>query len=343
MRVSSPIMAFAALVALAPSSAWAQVGSVRGKVVDGEGSAVADATVSVRAAAGRGLTFKSKTKKDGTFLQLTAQTSGPWTVTISKDGYKSWETATPLQVPLGGEAVVLPTVTLWTSNDSRAPVTMTQETAKRVEAERKELDALSAQVDAATGDIEAADMAQQAGDATLATQKLDAAEAAYRALVETNPTIARLHLNLALVLEKKQLWDAAEASYLKAAEINPELIEAYVGAAAMDMNAGQPAKAVELLERALKTHAEDPQLQFLMGLARFNMGDYALASALFEKVRQTDAGNAEPYYYLGVIAVAQNRAAEAVGLLQKYVAMRPTNARNLKVAEDMLAALKKAK
>jgi hypothetical protein len=48
-------------------------------------------------------------------------------------------------------------------------------------------------------------------------------------------------------------------------------------------------------------------------------------------------------HYLGVIAIAQNRVADCVALLRKYIAMRPSNARNLKNAEDILQSFKSAK
>jgi tetratricopeptide (TPR) repeat protein len=343
MKRFGRVLGFAGLLGMMAGGAFAQVGTVRGKVVDSEGNAVAGATVSVTAAAGRGLGFESKTKKDGTFLQLTARTSGPWTISVAKEGYQTWQMREPIEVPLGKDAVQLPTITLYGAGDARAPVAMTEEQAKKAAAERREFDALAANVDAATALMEAADAAQQAGDAALATEKLDAAEAAYRALADAHPAIARLHFNLGLVYEKKRQWDNAAAAYMKAGELKPEMTEAYAAAAAMKLSAGQFAAAGELLEQALKDNADNTQLQFLLGLARFNQGKYPEATTLFEKVRQTDSANAEPYYYLGVIAVAQNRVADCIGLLQKYLAMRPSNARNLKVAQVMLASLKKTK
>jgi cytochrome c-type biogenesis protein CcmH/NrfG len=345
MRRWVPVLGFAWLLAMTSSEVCAQVqvGTIRGKVVDSEGNAIADARVSVKATAGRGLTYQSKTKKDGTFLQITTATSGPWTLSVSMDGYQTWEIREPVEVPLGRDAVQLGTITLWRTGDARAPVAMTQEQTKKAAAERRELDALSTRVDQATAFLEAAEAAQQAGDAALATQRLDAAEAAYRALVDANPLVARLRFNLGLVYEKKRQWDSAAAEYIKAAELKPEMVEALAAASAMYLSAGQSAAAAELLEKSLKDQPDNGQLQLLLGMARFNEGNYPAASALFEKVRQTDAANAEPYYYLGVIAVAQNRVPESIAMLQKYIAMRPANARNLKVAEDMLRSLRPKK
>ena len=316
-------------------------GTVSGTIHDGDGAPVVGATVVVDAVRGVAVSYTSKTKKDGTFVQITSSTSGPWRVTASKEGYRTWQIPEPVLVQLGGPATALPAVTLWKNDDPRAPALLSPEAMKQLEAERKEFAALAAEYDVAVVQLEAADAARQAGDEALASQKLDGAAAVLAALIEKHPSVAMLRLTLGLVYEKKQQWDAAATAYLKAAELKPDDVEAYRRAAAMFFNLKQLQRVAEVCESGLKASPSDARLLSLFALARFNEGNYAAALTLFEKVKQADAADAEAYYYLGVIAVAQNRVPDSLALLQKYVSMNPANARNLKSAQDMLLALKK--
>ena len=54
-----------------------------------------------------------------------------------------------------------------------------------------------------------------------------------------------------------------------------------------------------------------------------------------------DPTNAEPYYYLGTIAVGQNKTAECIAHLEKYLSLNPQNAQNVATAKGLIAALKK--
>lgn len=307
--------------ALTASHAFAQFGGIRGQVVDDEGNPLKDAKVVVETIGGQKFTLESKTGKDGTFHQVTTHTSGPWIVTVTREGYQPWRTADPLRIPLGGQTVVLPTVTL----ARRATVSEVR----------------SGQFKEATDLIVAADAAAQAGDATGAQAKLDEAEAAFKSFVAENPDEAGAYFNLGLIYDRRQDWGQASESYLKAAELNPEMTDASVGAAAALINAQDSARAAEVLEGALVAHPDNASLQSLMALARYNQGNMAEAAALYEKVRQAMPGNPEPLYYLGMIAVQENRRDDAVALLEEFLSLNPPDPASVETAKNLLAALTK--
>lgn len=306
---------------LTASHALAQFGGVRGKVVDDEGNPLKDAQVVVETTAGQKFTLESKTGKDGSFHQVTTHTSGPWIVTITKEGYQPWRTVDPLRILLGGETLVLPTVTL----------------ARRV----TEGEVRSQQFTEATTLLTEADAARQAGDQAKALAKLDEAEAAFEAFLAENPEEAGAYFNLGLVYDRRQDWEPAIANYLKAAELKPEMAEASVGAGAALINARESARAVEVLEHALAAHPDHTPLQSLLALAQFNEGNTVAAAELFEKVRQTMPDNPEPLYYLGMIAVQESRREDAVGLLEEFLSLNPSDAANVETAQGLLAALTK--
>jgi hypothetical protein len=52
---------------------------------------------------------------------------------------------------------------------------------------------------------------------------------------------------------------------------------------------------------------------------------------------------ADAYFHLGTLMVGQNKVTEAVGYLEKYLAMNPTNPQNKATAEGLIAALKPKK
>jgi Flp pilus assembly protein TadD len=322
MRRCAIVVGLTLVSMLAASDLFAQFGSLRGKVVDTDGNPVPDATVVVEPIRGQAMSLNSKTGDDGKFQQLTTHTSGPWVVTITKEGYVSWRTPDPIRVPLSGAPVTLPTVTL-------------ARTAPSAEEVR------SQQFKGATDLLIAADAAWRAGDATGAREKLDAAEAAFTEFVELNPALSGGYFNLALVLDRKQEWNQASANYLKALELEPEMVDASVGAGAALINAREPARAAEVLEAALARNTDHTRLQSLLALARYNEGRLAEAAALFETVREAAPADPEPCYYLGMIAVQENRADDAVALLEEYLSLDPLDPANVETARDLIAALKK--
>jgi cytochrome c-type biogenesis protein CcmH/NrfG len=72
-----------------------------------------------------------------------------------------------------------------------------------------------------------------------------------------------------------------------------------------------------------------------------NAGRSKEGAAAFKKMAELDPANPEPYYHLATLAVGENRVAEAVAQLEKYVGMSGQDPRNLDTAKRLLQALKK--
>jgi Flp pilus assembly protein TadD len=170
--------------------------------------------------------------------------------------------------------------------------------------------------------------------------KLDEAEAAFRALIEKNPTVPQLHHNLAVVLARKKDAAGAEAEYLKSLEVRPDYIEGYMGLSNMYLANNQGDKAVDLLTKALAAQPDNAKLVFQLGYAQFNSGQYEPAAATFTRAAALDAANSEVHYYLGTIALTSGKKAECVEHLEKYLAMKPANPQNAAVAPGLLQACK---
>jgi len=313
------------LLALAAAPAFAQVGTVKGKVLDPDGNPVADAVVTVKPAEGRGIAFTTKSKKNGTYLQLTSQTSGPWILAVAREGFEAWQTADPVVVPIGGD-----------------PVTIDVKLVRAVPRPDAAQLARAAQFTGATSQLLAADAAAKAGDQAGAREKLAAAAVTFADIVAKEPENAKAHYNLAFVYDRQQDWERAAASYKKAAELDPAMVDASVGATAAYINARQLPKALEIGEAANAAHPGDARIETLLALALYNSARYAEAGVLYEKQRVALPENPEPYYYLGLIALNENRPADSLALLEKFVTMRATaNPSYVKNAEDVIAVLEK--
>jgi tetratricopeptide (TPR) repeat protein len=302
--------ALVAGVCLSGGTASAQTGTARGKVVDEKGQALEGAVVSLEYQGPMTRKFETKTNKKGDFTQVGMQ-PGVYRVTANKDGYAGSFVETRISL---GEPTYLPEIKL-------VPKAVAQAAAAD-----KGMDELR-------GGFEKANALMNEG-------KLDEAEAEYRALITKNPTVPQLHHNLAIVLAKKKDVAGAEAAYLKAVEVKPDYVDGYAGLSTLYLSNNQGDKAVELLNKALATRPDDPKLQFQLGLAQFTAGQYEPAAATFTKVSAADAANAEPHYYLGTIALTSGKKAECVEHLEKYLAMKPTNAQNAAVAPGLLQACK---
>ena len=67
------------------------------------------------------------------------------------------------------------------------------------------------------------------------------------------------------------------------------------------------------------------------------------ASAAFRKVVKLDPANVEAHFYLGSVAVGENKVGEAIAELEKYVSMSGQDPQNLATAKALLAALRPKK
>ena len=89
-----------AALAVAPVNAQTQTGNVTGRVIDAQGAAVVNATITLISSTGRQL--ESRSGGDGmfSFVQIAP---GPWTLRVDASGFASWRqtvTASPSPAPL---------------------------------------------------------------------------------------------------------------------------------------------------------------------------------------------------------------------------------------------------
>jgi tetratricopeptide (TPR) repeat protein len=311
---------------LAASPADAQTrttAGIRGKVVDEQGAGVPDVQIDMEflGESRQKITRSQKTDKKGGFVRMGIP-DGRWKFTFTKEGYKTY--VMEMDLSLGGfseaEDVVLVAAAPAPPAEAAGPVAAVLPPAPE---SNKAGEAYGKAVEAA-----------QAG-------RYDEAEAAFKEILAQFPDLAPAHYNLAWVYQKKKDWKAAEAEYQRVTELEPAKSDSFIALAAVRELDGRGAEAVEALLAAAPGFEQDAKFHYALGMTAANAGRPKEAEAAFQKAVALDPGHAEPLYHLATIAVGNNRVAEAVGLLEKYLAMNGQVPENLETAKALLAALKK--
>jgi len=315
----------AALVLSPPAGAQTKVtGGVRGKVVDEQGAGVPDVKIDMDFLGESRVKIAKtqQTDKKGGFVRM-GMAEGKWKFTFTKEGFKTYVMET--DISLGGFSEV-PDVVMHHGSASASAAPEGQPVAAVLPPTPESNKAGETYTKA----VEAA----QAG-------RYDEAEPMLKEVIAQFPNLGPAHYNLGYVYQRKKDWKAAEAEYQRVTELEPTKSDAFVALAAVREIDGRTKEAADGVIAAAPAFAQDAKFQYALGITCLNAGKSAEAEAALKKVVELDPANPEPYFHLATIAVGANHVAEAVGLLEKYLAMSGQVPANLETAKGLLGALKK--
>jgi tetratricopeptide (TPR) repeat protein len=307
------VVALAVLLTVSAVPALAQ-SVVRGKVVDGQGKPVPDATVLFEATDANRKT-QTKTDKNGDFLQV-GLSSGAYKVTATKDG------------------VGTQTLNSNVRQGQNNPLSFTLSAASGVSAADKEA---AVALQAAAG---AAVEAMKAG-------RHDEAIAKFNEVIAKMPTCADCYYNIGTAYVAKQDYAQAETAFKKMVELKPDAAEGYTGLAGVynaqkkfDLAAEASSKASQLGGGAGGGGAEGSYNQ---GVILFNSGKFAEAKTQFEAATKADPNMGMAHYQLGMTALNLGQIPEAVSALEAYLKVEPNGpkAAEVKTALPALQAMLK--
>jgi tetratricopeptide (TPR) repeat protein len=309
----------AALVVVA-TPAYAQLGSLTGKVVDEAGKPVPDAEVSLDFTGEMNLHFKVKTDKNGTWTRAgLIAVGGRWNVTAKKGNLSGG--LPNVEVALGG-AKVLDDITLRAGGSSGGTAT-DEATAKKNEEARKLIAEANTALTANNYDVAVAKL-------TEATTKTD--------------KCIECFVRLGDIYVKQSNPDKAEESYKQAIALDDKTVEAYDGLAIvyntqkkLDDAAAATSKAMEL--RSAKGGPVDPMAAYNAGVVFWNQNKFPEAKAQFQKAVQAKPDLADAQYYLGMCLLNEGNTADAKTALQEYMKLAPTGA-NAPTAKAILDEMK---
>lgn len=301
-------VAFAFLAAAQP--AFAQAGMIRGTVRDTNGQPVADAKVTIEAAAD-GRKFETKTGKNGEYSQIGLR-SGAYKVSAEKEKLGETVTVSVRQGPPAMTNMVLrPVAGLVSKEKADQLLKMFNEGLE----------------------------ADKAGDR-------DGAIAKFTSAAELNPACADCFFNLGLSQSAKKDYEKAEAAFKKAIENKPDHADAYTGLASIynaqrkfDEAAAATAKAAELAGPAA-AGGGSADSAFNQGVILWNAGKVADAKKQFESAIQINPSHAEAHYQLGMALVNEGNLAGASTELDTYLKLAPSGP-NATQAKALLSQLPK--
>jgi len=304
-----------ALVAIA-TPAYAQLGSLKGKVVDEAGKPVPDVDISLDYTGEMNLHFTAKTDKNGVWTRAGLVAIGRWKITAKKGDLIG---IIPSQeIYLGGAKEVADIVLRPASGGAGGGM----DAAKKAAAIK-----VLAEVNTA-----------------LAANDLDAAIAK---LTEANTKIDKCidcYVRLGDVYTKKSELDKAEEAYKQAIVLDEKSADAYEGLAVVyntqkkfDQAGTASAKATEL--RGASGGGGDATSAYNAGVIFWNQSKIPEAKAQFQKALQMNPAMAEAQYYVGMCLVNEGKLPEAKTALEAYLKMAPTGA-NAPTAKAILDSMK---
>ena len=308
--------------------AFAQNGTLKGKVVTEGGTAAAAVEVVLELTGDTPRTIRTITDKFGEWIRPGLPVGGTWKITAKKD--KDIGEATVV-VKSGDNKV--PDIILMTPETRASGKKMvSNEEAAKVNKHAEEVKALTTEVNAAV----------EAG-------RFDEALAKLKSLDEKIEKCVPCVMKMAEVLVKMKDEVAAEAALMKGVEYDPTsaepwrlLANLYNNQKKFDEATKAGAKANELMGASGGT--SDATSLLNQGLIFWNAGKYPEAKAEFAKAAKADPKMADAHYWLGlatfnVASTGQGTLADAKAPLSEYLKLDPKG-QYAEVAKALLAQIK---
>lgn len=282
------------LVALA-SPAFAQGGTLRGKVIDDQNKPVDGAKVTM-VETGTNRKFETKTDSKGEWRQI-GLSPGNYTVTAEKDGLSQM-----FEVRVGLD-------TKEVNFALGQGGTMTAEQAKK-EAER----------------VEGIKAAFAEGATLTNAGKLDEAITKFNEVLVEVPKCVECHVNLGAIHSRKQDWAKAEEHYKLALEMRPDSVESMNGLANVYNSQKKFKEASEMSAKAAKLGGDtgaSAESLYNQGVIAWNGNDFPKAQELFAAAIKADEKHAESHFMLGQVHLNLGKLPEAAKEFEAYLKLAP--------------------
>ena len=316
------------VLAAVPARAQLEMSTIRGLVKDTEGQPVPDVQISMEfnGESRSKIVKTASTDKKGAYIKAGLR-NGDWSIAFAKAGYRTHTIKTYIS---GGLVTEIPPVTIAKGESPAAPAGQAAAPAPGTPAP-------------AAGGEHAKQVSQTYNKAVEALQagKADEAEALFKSALVDMPELAEAHTNLGYIYIQRKDNAAAEAEFRKVVELRPAASAGYVSLATLLGTNKREQEAMALLTEAAPRFEQDARFQFALGATAFNQNQIEAAEAAFQKVTQLDPANAEPYFFLGSLALNRGDLPAAVERLEKYLAVAPPDGANVAAAKALLATLKK--
>jgi tetratricopeptide (TPR) repeat protein len=322
----------AVLCVLLATPAFAQLGSLKGRVVDEAGNPVPDADITFEYTGEMTYRYTGKSNAKGEWVRAGLYSvGGRWTVSAKKGNLAGF--VSNIDVPLAavgevGDIVIRAGGKVAAPNAGRSESQMEQ-MAKEQAALKKIFDE---------------------ANAALSSNSFDVALAKLTEALTKVENCAICHVRMGDVYVKKDDPAAAEEAYRKAITADPKSPEPYDALAILYNRQKKFAEAADAAKKASELHAAagpgaggsaaDASSAYNAGAILMNQGKVAEAKAEFLRAIQLDPKKADAHYQYAMTLLNEGNMAEAVKALEQYLALAPTGP-NAESAKGMLPELKK--
>ena len=315
-RLSLALCAVVLGLAVAAAPAYAQMGQLKGKVLDGQNKPVEGAKITIVMTEGINRKFETKSKKGGDYLQI-GMPPGNYTVTAEKDGMTQ---SFPVRVGLDMKEVN------FVLKPGGAGGTMSKEEAAKAAAK-----------------VEGLKTAFAEGAALSNAGKYDEAIAKFNEVLVDVPKCVECYLNIGSTYQLKKDYDQAEVAYKKALELKPDSTEAYNGLATV-YNAQKKFKEAQEMSAEASKHAGaggavgNPDTLYNQGVIAWNANDFPKAQEHFSAALAVNPNHAESHFMLGKVYLNLGKLPEAAKEFETYTKVAPTgpNAKEAQTNFEML-------
>jgi Tfp pilus assembly protein PilF len=311
-------------VLIAATPAFAQLGSLQGRVVDEAGAPVAGAEVTLVYSGEMAIKFSVKTDNNGRWTRAGLMSvGGRWTITASKDGASGF--IQNVEVPLNASSVV-PDIKL--VKGASAPGTAAENAARaKAAAEQKKI------LDDVNAALTASDFDTAITKLNEATQKIQNCVACFARLGD------------AYAKKKEPDFAKAEEAYKTATKMDDKNIEAWEGLAILYntqkkfTEAGEASAKVIELQKA-GGGAGDATSAYNAGVILSNQRKMAEAAEQFQRAVQMNPQMADAHFQLALAQMNLGKMPEALKSLEQYLVLSPTGS-NAEMAKSLIPELKK--
>ena len=283
------------------STALAQVGMLRGTVMNDNGDTVEGATVILENSDASPPRREEQTDSRGRFVIL-GLSSGEWTLTVEAEGFHPH--SLPVQLSQG---------------DNR-PATVTLERIKHplvVALGEAALEGL---------DPDALEAELAAADEAIRNQQWEQAITGYRSVLSKLPIMSALNMQLGGALRQLGQYEEAIAAFEAAVAGDPQLkpdVEAEIARTRMAM--GDFDAAGSALASAADNAEATREDLYNLGELEFTNGNMDAAADWYEKAAAIDPTWGKPLFKLGLVALNQGDIEAAKGLFSQVVETDPNS------------------
>ena len=310
VRVWIGVAAFALLVSAAVP-AFAQNGTLAGRVITQEGKPMAAVPVILDQVDGK-QQKKTVTDNQGEWVVTGLPGGSKWTITVV---WKTLSGRIADQVVKPKETVKTPQLVVSEGglDKAKAGVPTSNLTAAEADATAKKNAALQSLLKEA--------------DAAVAAGNFDEGIEKFTKVANDVGKCAGCYVRIGDAYLKKKDPASAEKAFLQAIEFDPKMPEPYLALANLYNDMKKFDEATKMVAKANELMAAsgtaDPATMFNQGVILWNQGKGAEAQPFFEKAVQGNPKMADAHYFLGMSLVNQGKLAEAKAPLTEYMKLDP--------------------